>query len=299
MEEIQNRLTDAGFRGIVIPIDHLPELKADLEDLRERGRLDPNFYEKRLSYLTCEPPPELPAAKSIVLTAARSPKVIVTFRLSGRVHPVTIPPTYLWHTDFAARDLLERTLERGGYRVYDALLPVKLLAVRCGLAGYGRNNITYIDGWGSYFRLKAFYSDMPCDSDAWHDLAIMEACASCAACVKNCPVNVIRDDRFLVDITRCITYHNEWDDDFPEWMDPSWHNSLVGCMTCQDICPMNRDLIKFTAPGEEFSEDETGRILGGVPLEKLPESTVEKLTRLCIQGYYELLQRNLSALIRL
>lgn len=298
MREVRKTLASSGFRSSVIPVHRLPDIKADLEILLERGHLDRDFYEKRLSYLKWEPPTELPSANSIILTAARSPKILVTFRLSGREYPVIIPPTYLWHTDHTARDLLARSLERGGYRIQDALLPIKLLAVRCGLAGYGRNNITYIDGWGSYFRLKAFYSDIPCDSEDWHELRMMEECESCAACLKRCPANVIREDRFLVDITRCITFHNEWDDDFPDWIDPAWHNCLVGCMICQDICPMNSNMTDFTSTGEEFSEEETGSILEAVPLENLPGDTVEKLTRLCIQGYYELLRRNLEALIR-
>jgi len=38
------------------------------------------------------------------------------------------------------------------------IVPIDRLAVRGGLATYGRNNVTYVPGMGSFHRLSAFYS---------------------------------------------------------------------------------------------------------------------------------------------
>ncbi len=48
-----------------------------------------------------------------------------------------------------------------GIEVARARIPVKLLAVRTGLAQYGRNNIAYVRNMGSLVRLDAFCTDAP------------------------------------------------------------------------------------------------------------------------------------------
>ncbi len=298
IEEARRLLADAGFKSTVVSTDHLPDLRDDLESLLEEGTLNRDFYRVRLSHFVFEPPDHLAAAGSIIVTAARHPRVEVKFSLSGRTHPIIIPPTYANDTDETAMKILSDHLGDHGYSVTHAFLPFKLLAVRSGLAGYGKNNIAYIDGWGSFFRLKVFYTDAPCTSDGWQEPKMMASCEKCEACMNACPANVVREDRFLVDITRCITFHNEEEDPFPEWIDPAWHNCLVGCMTCQDACPMNKGLRGFTSSGEEFSEDETRMILEGVPRDRLSDETVEKLKGLYMWEYYDLLGRNLKALIK-
>ena len=46
----------------------------------------------------------------------------------------------------------------------------------CGLAVYGRNNIAYVEGLGSHFRLSAFYSNLPTETDIWRKPRMMERC---------------------------------------------------------------------------------------------------------------------------
>lgn len=66
------------------------------------------------------------------------------------------------------------------YQVTPAVLPKKLLAVYSGLAACGRNDVIYVRGMGSLHRLSAFYSDLPCDVDQWHELAMWSAAPSAA-----------------------------------------------------------------------------------------------------------------------
>ena len=74
---------------------------------------------------------------------------------------------------------------------------------------------------------------------------------------KACPTDAIRSDRFLVYAERCITFHNERPRDFPQWLDPSWHYSLVGYMICQNVCPINQKLLNWIEAAAAFSEKET------------------------------------------
>jgi epoxyqueuosine reductase len=299
--ELQRRLADAGFKSSIVPVEHLADAQHELTKLLDRGTLQKDFYDEITSRYGLQwhfvPPADFPNATSIIVTAIQQPKISVRFRLAGSIHDVIIPPTYLHDTDAKALSTISDCLNDSGYQVRDALVPSKLLAVHSGLARYGKNNIAYIDGWGSYFRLRAFFLDIPCTTDAWHELRMMELCKKCEACLKKCPGSAIREDTFLIDGKRCITFYNEGEKAFPEWIDPAWHNSIIGCMICQDVCPANKDFTQWIVPGDEFSEEETDMILKGVPQEQLPQETVTKLENIELIGGYDLLARNLGVLV--
>jgi epoxyqueuosine reductase len=169
--------------------------------------------------------------------------------------------------------------------------------VRSGLASYGRNNITYVEGWGSYVRLTGFYSDLPCERREWREPAAMKACEHCRACVNACPSGAIGEGRFLLEAERCITLYNEEAPDFPAWIDREWHNSLIGCMICQDVCPANSANVDWLEGDIEFSEEETALILKGGPPEGLPRELVMKLEAADLLVAYEVLPRNLRVLL--
>jgi epoxyqueuosine reductase len=221
----------------------------------------------------------------------------VTFQVSGRRFPVIIPPTYDYGTDHKARRIASSGLHERGYRVEDIVLPAKSLAVHAGLATYGRNNITCMEGWGSFFRLKAFCTDLPCGADSWQEPKMMDQCQECVACVKACPSGAIDRERFVIHAERCVTFLNEKTADFPGWVDPGWHSCLIGCMRCQDVCPLNRDNVDGVIDGPEFSEEETSLILGVSPPASLPARTAQKLKKVYMLDEYEVLPRNLKVLI--
>ncbi len=301
VEQLHQRLTDEGFKSVVVSVEHLIDVQRDLTRLLEQGTLYQNFYDEITSRYGLqwhfEPLAHFPTAKSVIITAIQQPKVSVRFRLAGKIYDVIIPPTYLHDTDRRAVDIISDHLEDHSYRVKDALVPSKLVAVHSGLARYGKNNIAYIDNWGSYFRLRAFFLDIPCVTDSWHELQMMELCEKCEACLKKCPAGAIGKETFLIYGERCITFHNEGHAEFPEWIDPSWHNCVIGCMICQDVCPANKKFTQWIVPGDEFSDDETEMILKGVPKSQLPQEVIEKLGNLDLIDSYDLLGRNLGVLV--
>lgn len=301
-KKMQQRLSDAGYKSALVSREHLSDLKYDVGHLLEQGALNRDFYDNIVKRYDLDFRFRLPAdfqeGQSIIITAAPQPKVIVTFNVSRLDYSVLIPPTYIHDSDSEVRKIVSHYLQPDGYRIQDAILPEKPLAVHSGLAAYGKNNIAYIDGLGSYFRLKVFFSDLPCISDNWQELKMMDYCKNCSACYRGCPANAISEDRFLIDAEKCITYFNEGDDEFPEWIDPSWHNCMIGCMVCQDVCPVNKDHTKWIIVGEEFSEDETEMILDGMQEQDLPQGTIEKLKRMYMWDDYRLLRRNLGVLVK-
>jgi len=295
---ICSKLKERDYRGAVLPIEHVAQLKHEIEERLSQKEIDAGLHERYLNYFKFDVAASLPRIRSIIITAAPQPQRKVTFHLNGRTCVVIIPPTYYADTDDQIKDIIENVLNVDGYQLHRAALPLKLLAVYCGMAKYGKNNITYVEGQGSFVRLRAYLSDMPPVRSDWLEPQVMEECDSCKACLKACPTGAIVADRFLIHAERCLTFINEGTEEFPEWIDPAWHNSLIGCMRCQVVCPVNKRFIKWVEEGETFNETETALILNGVPPDHLPPETVHKLNRSYMVECLDVLPRNLRALMK-
>ncbi len=295
---ICSKLEEMGYRGAVLPVEHVAQLKHEIEGYLNSEEIDAAFYRKRLSHFRFDVSASVPGTRSIILAAAPQPQRRVIFHSNGQNYSVIIPPTYCADTDDQIEEMLKQILGSNGYQLYPAALPEKLLAVCSGMAEYGKNNIAYVKGLGSFVSPRAFLSDMPTDNGDWFEPRAMKECDVCKACLKACPTGAIVSDRFLVHAERCLTFFNEESDTFPEWLDPAWHNSLVGCMKCQLICPVNRPFVNWVEDGEDFDEAETQLLLDGVPLDRIPAETVNKLNRCYMTEYLNLLPRNLRVLMR-
>ncbi len=248
------------------------------------------------------PPDELTNAKSLIVAAMPRPPTRATFSWNGKQQSFILPPTYKAYDEkrIEVEHLVAESVGREGYRVATPLLPLKLLAARSGLVEYGRNNITYAAGMGSFMRLTAVYSDMPCERDDWQETRMMKRCENCDLCRKACPTGAISKERFLLRAERCLTYHNEKKSNipFPDWIRPYWHNAIVGCLTCQRVCPENKSFLLTVGETAEFGEEETRLLLQGTPREQLPGATVKKMQLLSLTDYYDELPRNLSVLLK-
>ena len=108
-------------------------------------------------------PAELPQARSVVVGATPRPLTRATLTLHGEPHEVVVPPHYAgYHTvpdGLAAA--VGAALAPAGHRAARFEPPLKTLAAAAGLARYGRNNIVYVPGLGSYLMLAACATDAP------------------------------------------------------------------------------------------------------------------------------------------
>jgi epoxyqueuosine reductase len=104
----------------------------------------------------------------------------------------------------------------------------------------------------------------------------------------------------LLHAERCLVFHNEKKGDipFPDWIDPSWHNCIIGCLHCQRVCPQNKDLLQWFEENVEFSQDETALLLKGVTREQLPAGTAKKLQHLNLLDDIGILPRNLGVFFK-
>lgn len=295
---ILSQLKDHGYEGGIISTAHLQDLKKELEEYHKKGIIAEEIYND-ISQFTFEPPDNLAEAASLIVVAVPLPSIRVTFSWKEKEIPITIPPTYL--SVAKARQTVKRLLielSHGAYIFAEASLPEKLVAAHSGPARYGRNNITYVSGLGSFYYPLVFYSDLPGD-DNWHDIQIMETCQTCSMCLKKCPTHAITSERFIIKADRCLTLHNEKPREipFPKWIEPSWHNCLVGCMQCQYFCPENKNVVNWVEQGPIFSGEETTMLLQGFPLEELPSETVQKLTSVEMERLLDIIPRNLKVLL--
>ncbi len=294
---LYERLEEQGYRSKIVSITHVAELNREIEAHHKKGLLDEELYDAYLASFDFECQRKLANAGSLIIVSVPQPQARVVFEWEQNSYSVIIPPTYDCSVDERVADLLRAYLGPQGYRLQKVRLPQKLLAVRSGLAQYGKNNITYVKGSGSFHRPVVFISDVPCEADSWGEPAVLEHCEKCSACMKACPTDAIGSDRFLLHAERCLTYLNERLKDFPEWLSPTWHNCLVGCMICQKVCPANKEVLKWTESGATFDREETTLILDGVPDDRLPQKTLDKLKNLEMIEYYDVLGRNLRVLI--
>jgi epoxyqueuosine reductase len=304
-DEIVARLGERGWRAAVVPADRLDDLSAEIE--RRRGEIAPAVRDVVDRNLELAVPTVSFPVRSLIVVAVRHACARATFVVEGEELVVPIPTTYCNHdaiqTHVAAA--LADDLRLAGLTAAKADLPEKLLAVCSGVARYGTNNIAYVEGWGSFVELVTFVSDVAPGDHTWRVPQRISRCGSCSACVKACPTGAIDGLRFLLHGERCLTLHNESEAPFADWIDPSWHHCLVGCLRCQWVCPDNLDVRERVAETAAFDEHETDLLQTGVTHEQLTREARlrDKLGDLGLLEYDDLflgvlLPRNLKAVVR-
>jgi epoxyqueuosine reductase len=295
-------LTEENCRVTTVSTSHLLELEQEIRKQQAEGNFDKQFSQEYISTFKFAPPQDLMNSQSLIIVAMPRPPTRATFSWNGKQQSFILPPTYTAYDEkrLHIEGLVAEAVGKEGYHIATPKLPLKLLAVHSGIAEYGRNNIAYAPGMGSFMRLTAVYSDMPCETDHWRKVQMMKNCENCRICQKACPTGAISKNRFLLRAEKCITYHNEKKGNipFPAWIKREWHNCIVGCITCQKACPENKPFLQLVGETAEFDKEETKLLLKGTPREKLSESTMKKLQSLSLTDYFDELPRNLAVLIK-
>jgi len=254
-----------GYDGRIVPVDYMSRLVEDIECLHRTGVLYEPLYREYLAHLICGRLYSPSDAKSMIIISIPQPITWIIFRYRGESVEAAIPPTYVGQSKVASNvwRLLRRSLPEHNF--IKARVPLKSLAVHSGLALYGRNNITYTPRSGSFHRLVAFATNCQSQDSLWRQHECLPRCQDCQLCIEACPTGAISKDRFLIRAERCIAFHNEKSAEhpFPKWLDPSWHNAIVGCMHCQTVCPQNKEALSWRRYGGEFDEEETEYLLRG------------------------------------
>lgn len=282
----------------IIPVERITDLQRDLSKFRKQTKLN-GFQEWIVDDLYNYKLPEVDyTIKSIILVAVPHP-------LYADVELTYNSKTYntcsVVMSDFkTSEESIKRTLkaENHNYTVADNI-PLKRIAVQSGFAKYGRNNICYIDGLGSYFSFIAFFSDIESTYNYWSDIKVATECSKCRVCLNNCPTGAIKEDTFLIDTDRCLSFWNESSEPFPTWIPESAHHTIYDCIKCQDKCPMNRGLKKRDSNKIYFSEDETRILLSGSDNSVITPTLKKKIDYLGLDQWPDGIPKNLRILFNM
>ena len=300
LEQLQSWALARGYRVACGPTAAIDAVRADLASRIASGEIDAALARDQLSSFRFEIPGDTTRPRTVLLVAMPRPAHRVTFIVSGRRAEAIVPPTYVRYRgtyEDIRQDLLATAL--AGARVELIDVPFKPLAARLGLARYGRNNVTYIDGLGSYFQLAGYITDADLRVRAdWSpsEPQLLDECDDCGICEAICPTGAIRDERVLLHAEHCLTFANENPAALPAWVPPTAHNALVGCLQCQRHCPANPPL-PVEDTGIVFSEAETAALIAA-DAESLPW-TGSIRAKLAPLGLTEesVIGRNLRALV--
>jgi epoxyqueuosine reductase len=293
---LKDNLSDLNAKFKIISGKHIVDIKTEIYKLYSRNKISREIYRYVSKYYQFDI--EKSNSMYYIIIAIPQRSTVVTFNMNGKKIDTIIPPTYIYkkYQEKIFKILLKSFGKKS--KINFAYLPKKLIAVRSGLAKYGKNNITYVDGMGSFHRLELFFIDYPFDIDDWQEEKMMRACNGCLLCTKICPNNCIREHDFVIKAEKCLTYLNENAGKFPDWVSIKSHNALVGCMKCQIVCPVNRNYIKNNDKGISFSEKETEIIIKVLKDDPINSNVIEKLKYIDMFEYISILPRNISVLIK-
>jgi epoxyqueuosine reductase len=285
-----------GFLGI----DRLDGLEGDLCGMVASGALTGEHLEYLMACYDFGKARSFPGAASIAVIARPSPLRILSFESGGARREFLLPPVFAERESFEteALALLTASLAENGGSAAQVDLPEKLAAARAGIARIGRNRIAYAEGMGSFLRLACFVMDRGAGEGTWAEVEEPDSCATCGACERSCPSGAIRGGSLPLLYGRCLCHWNEeTKEDFPDWIDPGWHNALVGCMRCQEVCPLNAPFMRSALIGPSFDARETDAILGSGEGREMPGGLEPKLASCGLWRHRKALGRNLRSLL--
>ena len=198
IEKFYDYIEARGWKCKIISTGHLSELRETILNYYNQGFLDKALFRDQLSFFSFNPPPDIPDVRSIIIVAVPTPQMQIFCYWQGKRIPVVIPPTYVSYTKRTEniQGILASWHQDEGYHLAPAKLPLKTIAVRSGLAHYGRNNICYVEEMGSFLQLVGVFSDLPSNGDSWQEPKMLGRCENCIACLRKCPTKAINNDCF-------------------------------------------------------------------------------------------------------
>lgn len=118
-------------------------------------------------------------------------------------------------------------------------------AVFAGLGWIGKNTLLIHPQLGSYLFLGVVFTDQKFNLPLQFQ---KDYCGNCSRCMTACPTQAIVSPHDL-DARKCVSYltlekRGEWENQFET------AGFLAGCDLCQEVCPYNTKVVKYSASNE-------------------------------------------------
>ncbi len=191
LDKLQRWAGDRGYLVACGPLGLVATVQREVAGLAAAGVLDDEFYASELGTLAETEIKGSEALTTVLMVVKPRPAHTVSFDLGERHIEAVLRPTYVRYRPLfedVAADLREGPLR--GARIERLMAPLKPLAARLGLVRYGRTNVTYAPGMGSYIQLLAYLTDAPLAPPAgWrpHEPTLLPECEGCQVCRAACP----------------------------------------------------------------------------------------------------------------
>ena len=191
----------------------------------------------------------LPGCKSIISVAIsyfNEGQIYNDGKLRGKV------ARYAWGLDY--HDVIKQRLRlfvlditkligsefRSRIFVDDGAMNDRAAAERAGIGWFGKNSNILTSSHGSWVFLGQIITDL----DIVADSPNLKTCGDCQLCITKCPTGAI-EAPYTINNDLCISFLTiELKGVIPRDLRPLIGDWVFGCDICQDVCPVNIDVVK-------------------------------------------------------
>lgn len=267
-DRIKTRAKELGFCKIgFTTMEDLPRVS------EEAMRRDYPDFLQSIAEHGAHPKQIAPDARSIIILAYDFSEIAFPKNMLPHVGRVYLSHSFIPQEGSPARERLTAfeaylTEEGVDFEPDRIELMIRPAALRAGVASFGRNNFSYVDGIGSFVTLYGYYTSHEFEPD---EPAPNCSCPpGCHACIDACPMNVMKEP-FNLDASKCmvwvnaLAYSKEDLRFIPEDLREGLGQHIHGCDVCQTVCPQNQKALRRDKKPDALLE----RIASEFTLEKV------------------------------
>ena len=233
--------------GVAAP-QPFPEVHREIERRTVSGERGGLGFVYRDAALATEPTRSFPWASAIVVVA-------VGYLRDGDGLETEGARSVARFADGDRYEDLERVLgrltlviEEAGHRAVpvwdDDRLVDRAVAIRSGIAWWGKSTMAITPGLGPWFLIGSVVTD----ADMAPTEPMQRTCGTCIACLPACPTGAFVEPGIL-DARRCLAAILQGRGSIPRTIRPSVGARIYGCDDCLTACPPGHGLLRSMAPG--------------------------------------------------
>jgi epoxyqueuosine reductase len=177
------------------------------------------------------------------------------------------------------KSVWEQAVKDMGYEVLGKpLLPFRAIAVRAGLGVTGLFGPLITPLYGSFVSISTLrVRAAPPKEARGPEYDRSPGCERCGKCAEACPTGAITEDGF--DAMKCLRKDIEFPDHMPEEHFPLMERRIMGCDTCQRVCPHNRKIASVNSNEDQIAPFGLGNLIAAPDIDAIAARITKYFTR--------------------